>query len=317
MNDTTVFLADSDFGNINMTLTDFTAAFIQETINSTGYGYVLVVTNDTNNPQLSNSNALTVDEMMVIKGTFLGLGQIGNFIGNAVKSFAGKVYTTVTKVANKVYTAIKSTINKTVKRVGSVVRTVKRKYQQIKQTVEHEIRKVENITPVSVYNYVSLKINWHLFKKDNSYQKGTYSQSNYYIKTWANDIKNKYPLNNNQEKGEAVFKYVFNNVVTKWQAHYNTACPIQDVAKYHEADCAESARITYNLCLKVGIPKNDVRYVHSASNTHYWVQIRCNGKWKNCDPSRAYKNHKTYPVTKFGDWKPAPDWRPIPEGDVA
>lgn len=62
-----VYLADSDLGNINMTYADFTAAFIQDTVN--GYGYVLVVTNDSNNPQLNSGALLTNDEMQNIKGT--------------------------------------------------------------------------------------------------------------------------------------------------------------------------------------------------------------------------------------------------------
>lgn len=56
---------------------------------------------------------------------------------------------------------------------------------------------VKGISPLAIYNYVSYKGNWHLFGKDNSYQKGTYSQSNYYKKTWADDIQKNYPLNNN------------------------------------------------------------------------------------------------------------------------
>ena len=64
--DTTVYLADSDFGNINMTLENFTMAYLQDTL----YGYTLVVTNNSNNPQLSNSNTLTYEEMQSIVGTY-------------------------------------------------------------------------------------------------------------------------------------------------------------------------------------------------------------------------------------------------------
>lgn len=178
---------------------------------------------------------------------------------------------------------------------------------------------VNGITTVAVYNYVLHEINWHLFKKDSSYQKGTYSQSNYYIKNWANDIKNDkkdYPqLNTNEQKGEAVFNYVYYHVVTKWHVHYNTCCPIQDVAKYHEANCAETARIVYNLCLAVGIPKEDVRYVHSVLQHHYWVQICCDGNWTNVDASHAADD--TYQVTKFGLSEPASDVQVVSESQVA
>lgn len=174
---------------------------------------------------------------------------------------------------------------------------------------------VNGITPLAIYNYVSYKINWHLFGKDNSYQKGTYSQSNYYIKTWAKDIKKEYPLNNNAQKGEAVFNYTYEKIVPKWHAHDNTACPIQDVAKYHEANCAETARIVYNLCLAVGIPREDVQYVHSASRKHYWVQIRCDGNWTDVDPSHA--GDDTYHVTTFGLSEPASDLQAIAEDEVA
>lgn len=154
-----------------------------------------------------------------------------------------------------------------------------------------------------------------MFKKDNSYEKGTYSQSNPYIKEWANDIKKNYPLNNNQEKGEAVFNYTYYHIVTKWHVHDNTACPIQDVAKYHEANCAETSRIIYNLCLAVGIPKEDVRYVHSTLQHHYWVQIRCDSHWTNVDASHAADD--TYHVTKFGLSEPANDVQAISEDGVA
>jgi len=82
---------------------------------------------------------------------------------------------------------------------------------------------------------------------------------------------------------------VFYNVVTYWHVHDNTVCPIEDVAKYHEANSAETARIVYNLCLALGVPEGDVRYMHSESKKHYWVQIYCGDKgWVDCDPSHAY-----------------------------
>lgn len=65
--DTTFYLADTDLGNIKMTLENFTAAYIQNA--TTGYGYALVVTNNSTDPQLSNNNTLTDDEMKAIKGT--------------------------------------------------------------------------------------------------------------------------------------------------------------------------------------------------------------------------------------------------------
>lgn len=46
-----VYLADSDLGNINMTLEDFTAIYS---------GYALVITNGT---QLNNGTVLTTEEM--------------------------------------------------------------------------------------------------------------------------------------------------------------------------------------------------------------------------------------------------------------
>lgn len=172
----------------------------------------------------------------------------------------------------------------------------------------------KGITPVATYNYILYKVNWHLFKKDNSYEKGTYSTSGN-IQNWADDIKKKYPLNNNTQKGEAVFNYTYGKIVTKWHMHGNTACPIRDVAKYHEANCAETSRIVYNLALAVGIPKEDVRYVHSALQHHYWVQIRCDGNWIDVDASHAADD--TYHVTKFGLSQPASDAKPIPGDEVA
>jgi len=174
---------------------------------------------------------------------------------------------------------------------------------------------IKGITPVAVYNYVSYEINWKLFKKDNSYEKDSYSTSDDNIQRWANDIKENYPLNNNQEKGEAVFNYTYEKIVTKWHVHDNTACTIRDVANYHEANCAETSRIVYNLCLAVGIPKEDVRYVHSSLQHHYWVQIRYNGNWINIDASHA--GDDTYHITAFGLSEPASDVQAIPEDEVA
>lgn len=173
---------------------------------------------------------------------------------------------------------------------------------------------VNGITPIAVYNYVLHEINWHLFKKDNSYEKSTYLQSNYYT-NWANDIKKSYPLNDNRQKGEAVFNYTYGKIVTKWHVHDNTACPIQDVAKYHEANCAETTKIVYNLCLAVRIPKEDVQCVHSTLQHHYWVQIHCDGRWIDLDASHAAD--ETYHVTKFGLAEPASDVQAISVDEVA
>jgi hypothetical protein len=173
----------------------------------------------------------------------------------------------------------------------------------------------KGITLVAAYNYISYEINWKLFKKDNSYEKGTYSQSNEYIQNWANDVKKNYPLNNNTQKGEAVFNYTYYHIVTKWHLHDNTACSIQDVAEFHEANCAETSRIVYNLALAVGIPPQDVRYVHSALQHHYWVQIHCDGNWTNVDASHAADD--TYHINKFGLSEPASDVQPISENQLA
>ncbi len=56
---TTVYLADSSLGNINMALKNFTTVYS---------GNALVVTNDTNNTQLNSSNTMTIDEMKNAKG---------------------------------------------------------------------------------------------------------------------------------------------------------------------------------------------------------------------------------------------------------
>lgn len=70
INNTIVYLADSDSGNINMTLADFTETYIQN--KTSEYGYALVITNDSSNLQLCNNNTLTDDEMKSIKGTGAG-----------------------------------------------------------------------------------------------------------------------------------------------------------------------------------------------------------------------------------------------------
>ena len=57
---THVFLADSMLGNINMTIGNFTAVYT---------GYVIVVTNDTNNSQFNNGTFLNDDTMSTIIGT--------------------------------------------------------------------------------------------------------------------------------------------------------------------------------------------------------------------------------------------------------
>jgi predicted double-glycine peptidase len=67
INNTIVYLADSDSGNINMTLADFTESYVQN--KTSEYGYVLVITNNSSDPQLGNNNTLTDDEMKSIKGT--------------------------------------------------------------------------------------------------------------------------------------------------------------------------------------------------------------------------------------------------------
>ena len=61
---TTVYLADSSFGNINMTLEDFTAIYT---------GYALVITNNSTNSTF-NGTVLTIEQMQNIKGTANGYG---------------------------------------------------------------------------------------------------------------------------------------------------------------------------------------------------------------------------------------------------
>ena len=76
VNGSIVYLADTDLGNINMTYANFTAAYIQNTVS--GYGYALVVTNNSSDPQLSNNNTLTEDDAEAIKGTGLGVYVYGS-----------------------------------------------------------------------------------------------------------------------------------------------------------------------------------------------------------------------------------------------
>ncbi|HEX3014081.1 MAG TPA: cysteine peptidase family C39 domain-containing protein [Methanobacterium sp.] len=83
--DTTVYLADSDSGNINMTLADFTAAYVQNKTN--GYGYALVITNNSTNHQLSNDNTLTEENVKAVKGT--GMGWTSSNL--LVKALANKI----------------------------------------------------------------------------------------------------------------------------------------------------------------------------------------------------------------------------------
>lgn len=88
--DTTVYLADSDSGNINMSLADFTAAYIQNTTNC--YGYALLITNNSANPQLCNNYTLTDNEMRVIKGTGSIISEWNNGQNNArIKSIAKSI----------------------------------------------------------------------------------------------------------------------------------------------------------------------------------------------------------------------------------
>ena len=104
--DSTVYLADSDLGNVNMTYADFTAAFIQDTVN--GYGYVLVVTNDSNNPQLSNGINLADDEMQNIRGTRYNLfSSLKNFVKKVVKVVAVKAKGLWAKVSKVRYSKVK------------------------------------------------------------------------------------------------------------------------------------------------------------------------------------------------------------------
>lgn len=165
---------------------------------------------------------------------------------------------------------------------------------------------ITGITPLATY-YWGL----HILKADkNQYPEGTYSPSDENIQVWAKDIKEKYPLNNNRQKGEAIFNYTYQKIVTKWHFHANTLCPIDAVAKYHEANCAETSRIVYNLALSLDIPEKDVRYVHRPG--HYWVQINCNGTWVNVDASHFYDTLK---VTEFGSVGPTNGVHP--EADIS
>ncbi len=150
---------------------------------------------------------------------------------------------------------------------------------------------INGITPLATY-YWGL----HILKADKNIDpEGTYSPSDENIQAWAKDIKKNYPLNNNSQKGEAIFNYTYQKIVPKWHLHYNTLCSVNDVAQYHEANCAETSRIVYNLALALDIPEKDVRYVHRPH--HYWVQINCNGTWVNVDASHYYD---ALNVTEFG-----------------
>jgi hypothetical protein len=150
---------------------------------------------------------------------------------------------------------------------------------------------ISGITPLATY-YWGL----HILKADkNSDPVVTYSPSDENIQIWAKDIKKNYPLNNNRQKGEAIFNYTYQKIVTKWHLHTDTLCPIDAVATNHEANCAETSRIVYNLALALDIPEKDIRYVHRPH--HYWVQINCDGTWINVDASHFYDWQN---VTEFG-----------------
>lgn len=88
--DTIVYLADTDSGNINMTLADFTAAYVQN--KTDGYGYALVMTNNSTNSQLYNTNTLTDNEMKAIKGTGSIISEWNNGWNNPrIKSIARSI----------------------------------------------------------------------------------------------------------------------------------------------------------------------------------------------------------------------------------
>ncbi|OEC84585.1 MULTISPECIES: cysteine peptidase family C39 domain-containing protein [Methanobacterium] len=90
INNTIVYLADSDSGNINMTLTDFTESYIQN--KTSEYGYALVITDDSNNPQLNNNNTLTDNEMKSVKGTGSIISEWNTGQNNArIKSIAKSI----------------------------------------------------------------------------------------------------------------------------------------------------------------------------------------------------------------------------------
>jgi len=61
---TTVYLADTSMGNMEMSLEKF---------NSLYSGNALVITNNANNPQLNNTNVMTTSEMKLAKGQFIPL----------------------------------------------------------------------------------------------------------------------------------------------------------------------------------------------------------------------------------------------------
>lgn len=81
---TTVYLADSSFGNINMTLEDFTAIYT---------GYTLIITNNSTNNTPLNGTVLNNQEMLQKKGTILPfLAAYGIYIVATVAIAAVAVY---------------------------------------------------------------------------------------------------------------------------------------------------------------------------------------------------------------------------------
>lgn len=91
---TTVYLADPVLGNIDMNLTDFTEAYIQDTLN--GYGYAVIITNETNDSRLNNNNTLTEGEMQSVKGqNIIKILQLIWQYGKPVVDWAGRVLTAV------------------------------------------------------------------------------------------------------------------------------------------------------------------------------------------------------------------------------
>ena len=90
INKTIVYLEDSDSGNINMTLTDFIEAYIQN--KTSEYGYALIITNDSSDLRLCNNNTLTDDEMKSIKGTGSIISEWNNGWNNPrIKSIAKSI----------------------------------------------------------------------------------------------------------------------------------------------------------------------------------------------------------------------------------
>jgi parallel beta-helix repeat protein len=78
----TVYLADSELGNINMTLSDFTAIYS---------GNTLIITNNTNNTQLNNGTILTTEEMQNIIGGAWVYDVPANYVGtlNGPETYIG------------------------------------------------------------------------------------------------------------------------------------------------------------------------------------------------------------------------------------